>query len=124
THRNTKAVTSHLFLPYAYTEARVDELAALQGVLKDSKGCIDFGHTDTTTRVLIGGSQSERSLQMAPPGLATQNLPTVAGANKKAFGLILNSHWINGTDETQHASVKIKIMPAKPHTVKRYLTPI
>src|SRR5205814_545882 len=56
--------------------------------------------------------------------LATQILPTVAGANKKAFGLILNSHWINGTDETQHASVKIKIMPAKPHTVKRYLTPI
>jgi hypothetical protein len=123
-HGNKKDFTSHHFLLYAYTGTRLDEFAALQGVIKDSKGCIDFGPTDTTTRVLIGGSQSERSLQMAPPGLATQILPTVAGANKKAFGLILNSHWINGTDATQHASVKIKIMPAKPHTVKRYLIPI
>jgi len=122
-HWNRKDFTSHHFLLYAYSGTQIEAFAQYQGKIVDSKGCLDFGPLDRNKRVLIGGSQSERSLQMAPAGLATRITPTVAGS-AKAFGLILNSHWINGTDQTQHASVKIKIMPAKPHTVKRYLIPI
>src|SRR2546428_1519806 len=87
-HGNKTDFTSHHFLLYAYTGSRLDEFAKLQGVIKDSKACIDFGPADTTTRVLIGGSQSERSLQMAPPRLPTQIVPTGAGGQKHALGLI------------------------------------
>src|SRR5262249_42941534 len=119
-HGNRKGFTSHHFLLYPYSGAPIEAFAQYQEKIVDSKGCLDFGPLDRNNRVLIGGSQSERSLQMAPAGLATRITPTVAGSTK-AFGMILNSHWINGTDQTQHASVKIKIMPAKPRTRKRDL---
>src|SRR5262245_56450344 len=99
-HGNRKDFTSHHFLLYAYSGAQIEAFAQYQGKIVDSKGCLDFGPLDRNSRVLIGGSQSERSLQMAPPGLATRILPTVAGSTN-AIGLILNSHWINGTDQTQ-----------------------
>src|SRR5262249_32982750 len=86
-HGNKKDFTSHHFLLYAYSGKELEAFAQYRGKIVDSKGCLDFGPLDRNSRVLIGGSQSERSLQMAPPGLATRILPTVAGSTN-AIGLI------------------------------------
>jgi hypothetical protein len=45
-------------------------------------------------------------------------------AQGRAIGFILNSHWINTDTQPHTASVKIKLLPARRHTVKRYLKPI
>ena len=112
---------SHHFLLYAYTGTQLAEFEQLQGKVVTSKACLDFGPTDRNSRHLIGGAQTRRSLQILPPGLAQQIHPAATASGRPALGLILNSHWINGSDRPQHAAVKIKIIPAKPHTVKRYL---
>ena len=115
--------TTHHFLLWAY-EGK--DLASFppKGELVDSKACLDFGPTDTNQRTLIAGSQSPTLRTKLRKGLAQQIKPTVDGAGKSQIGLILNSHWINGSDRTQRASVRIKLYSAKPHSVRQYLLPL
>lgn len=113
---------SHHFLLYAYTGT---DMAAFgpAGQISDSKACLDFGPVDRNQRVLIGGSQTPRSRQILPDGLAQRIMPNTAGGTSE-LGLILNTHWINGSNRPHRASVKMKLMPAKPGTIKRFMQPI
>jgi hypothetical protein len=116
--------TSHHFLLYAYTGKDVAAFAPYQGKVKDSHACIDFGPADTNNRVLLGGSQSPTSDQRDLPGLAQRVTPLDDGHGRRLLPFILNSHWINGSRRAHRASVLVRLMPAKPHTVRRLLAPI
>ena len=120
--------TSHHFIIYSYNGADMDELAAkFEGKVVDSKACLDFAPKDPSSLHFIGGAQTPYQHQSFGRGLALQlsPAPTVAGAPKsaKAIGLVLNSHWINSTSETQHVSVTVTLEPPK-HKVKKHLAPI
>ena len=127
--------TSHHFIIYAYNGADMEELAAkFEGKIVDSKACLDFAPSDPSALQFIGGAQTPFQHQRFPRGLALQlspaptAAPAVAGAKAKgqsgqAIGLVLNSHWINSTSETQHVSVKVTLEPPK-HKVKKHLAPI
>ncbi|HLK11149.1 MAG TPA: hypothetical protein VKW76_07205 [Candidatus Binatia bacterium] len=116
--------TSHHFLLYAYTGKDVSAFAPYEGKVKDSHGCIDFGPSDTNARVLLGGSQSPTSDQRDQPGLAQQVMPLADAHGRSVLPFILNSHWINGSRQGHRASVVVKLVPAKPHTIRRLLNPI
>jgi hypothetical protein len=92
------------------------------GALVDSKACIDFGPGDTNQRILIAGSQTRKQLQRLPRNVV-QRINPVKGASGDAIGIVLNTHWINGSDEPQSGSVKIKFLPRRGK-VKRELQPI
>ena len=112
---------THHFIMWAYTG---QDIGAFQpGKVVDSKACLDFGPTDSSARVLLRTAQRVRSIDMVPAGLAERIEPATEG-HKKVIGLILNSHWINSSDKVQHASVVVKLIPAKPHSVRRYLRQI
>jgi hypothetical protein len=110
---------SHHFLMYTYVGTNADGFPA-RGQIVDSKACLDFGPTDRNQRILIGGSQSPRSRQRLPRGLAQHIEPPGEG---QPIGIILNTHWINGSDRPRDASVKIRIFPAR-RGLRRYMQPI
>jgi hypothetical protein len=114
----TDFVTHH-FLMYAYTGTSMAEFARYEGQLVPSKACLDFGPPDRNQRLLLGGSQSPRVSQRLPRGLAQRIEP-----NDGAVGIILNSHWINSSSETKKANVKVKFLPARPGTIRRFAKPI
>lgn len=115
--------TSHHFLMWAYTGNDIAGFGT-PGQMVDSKACLDFGPADTNQRILLGGSQSRRNIQRLPRGVAQEIKPALgAGGEPEAIGIILNTHWINGSDTPQTASVKIKLLP-KRGKVKRHLQPI
>ena len=114
--------TSHHFLIWAYEGTDLNAFPP-KGQLVPSKACLDFGPTDTNRRTLIGGSQQPFLKVRLPDGLAQQIKPTVSGG-QQAVGIILNSHWINGANKPQRAAVKIKLIAAKPNTVRRFVLPI
>ena len=115
--------TSHHFLMWAYTGTDIAGFGT-PGTMVDSKACLDFGPADTNQRILLGGSQSPRTLQRMPRGVAQEIQPALGASGKpEAIGIILNTHWINGSDTPQSASVKIKMLPRRGK-VKRHLQPI
>jgi hypothetical protein len=114
---------THHFLMYTYNGASLDAFTQFEGKVVDSKACLDFGPADRNSRTLIGGSQQPRLRTRYQPGIAQQIAPG-ANSDGKAVGFILNSHWINGSDRVQHASVVIRLYPAHRHTVKRFLKQI
>jgi hypothetical protein len=119
---NRPGFTSHHFLIWAYTGTHPDEFPT-QGQIQDGEACLDFGPSDREQRVLIAGSQSPRLLQKLPRGVA-QDLPLIKDASgREIVGIIMNTHWINSTDQTQRASVKVKLLPARGK-VKRLIKPI
>src|SRR5438034_11817852 len=68
--------------------------------------------------------RSEPFLQVRlPEGLGQQIEPTVSG-DQRATGIILNSHWMNGSNAPQRAAVKIKLMAAPKHSVRQYVLPL
>ena len=118
-----KHFTSHHFLAWAYNGTTVDGFPK-KGEIVDSHACLDFGPTDTNTRMLIAGAQTAKLVTTLGEGLAQQLTPTVNGSGKKVLGIILNSHWINSGDKPKRASVKLTLVSAKPHTVRRFIQPI
>ena len=118
-----KHFTSHHFLAWVYNGTTVDGFPK-RGEIVDSKACLDFGPTDTNTRTLIAGAQTRKLVTTFGEGLAQQLSPTVSGSGKKVLGIILNSHWINSGDKPKRASVKLTLVSAKPHTVRRFILPI
>ena len=115
--------TTHHFLLWVY---KGSDLASFPGPgqIVDGTACLDFGPADTNQRTLIAGSQSPKLTTTRLRGVAQRITPTVDGSGKSQIGLILNSHWINGSDRPQTASVKIKLMAPKRHTVRQYLLPL
>ncbi len=114
----TDFVTHH-FLMYAYMGDSMAEFARYEGQLVPSKACLDFGPTDRNQRLLLGGAQSPKVAQRLPRGLAQRIEP-----KNGVVGFILNSHWINGSNETKKANVKVKFLPARRGSVRRYVKPI
>jgi hypothetical protein len=118
-----KTFVSHHFLAWVYNGTSIDGFPA-KGQLVESKACLDFGPTDTNTRTLIAGAQTRRLVTSFDDGLAQALQPTTSSAGKKELGIILNSHWINSGDKPKRASVKLKLVAAKPHTIRRFVNPI
>jgi hypothetical protein len=118
-----ESFTSHHLLAYAYTGNDMEGFPA-DGVVVESSACLDFGPADRNSRVLLATSQTPKRLDRLPRGLAQRITPTVAGDGRSTLGIVLNSHWINGSDRSRSASVKVKLLPAKRGTVRRYLKPI
>ena len=114
--------TSHHFLIWVYNGTDLNAFPP-KGQLVDSKACLDFGPTDTNRRTLIGGSQQPLLHVRLPEGLAQQIEPTVTG-DLRAAGIILNSHWINGSNGPQRVAVKIKLTAAPKHSVRQYVLPL
>jgi hypothetical protein len=115
--------TSHHFLMWAYTGSDLDGFGE-RGTLVDSKACIDFGPADSNQRILIAGSQTRKQLQRLPRHVVQRINPVKGrGGQPEAIGIILNTHWINGSDKPQSGSVKIKLLPRRGK-VKRELQPI
>jgi hypothetical protein len=119
---NKPGFTSHHFLMWAYTGTHPDAFPT-EGEIQDGEACLDFGPSDREQRVLVAGSQSPRQLQKLPRGVA-QTLPLIEDASgREVVGLIMNTHWINSTDQPQNASVKVKVLPARGK-IKRQMQPI
>jgi len=115
--------TSHHFLAWVYNGTSIDGFPK-RGQIVDSKACLDFGPTDTNNRALIAGAQAPRLVTTLGEGLAQQLTPTTDGAGKKELAIILNSHWINSSSRPKRAAVKLSLVAAKPHTVRRFVKPI
>ena len=113
---------THHFLMWAYEGTDLSKFPP-KGKLVDSKACLDFGPADTNQRTLIGGSQQPFLQIQLPDGLAQQVKPTESGG-QPVVGIILNSHWINGSDKTKRAAVRITLTAAKKHTVRQFLLPL
>jgi hypothetical protein len=119
-----KTIVSHHFLAWVYNGTDIDHFPA-KGQIVDSKACLDFGPTDTNARTLIAGAQTPRLVTSFDDGLAQELQPTTSAASgKKELGIILNSHWINSGDKQKRVSVKLKLVAAKPHTIRRFVLPI
>jgi hypothetical protein len=114
--------TSHHFLIWAYTGDDLDGFAAAEGKIVDSTGCLDLA-PDASRRLLLGGIQTPRGRGRYPRGLALRMEP-VPGPSGPAMGFIMNSHWINGSTKPVRGAVKVKLLPARPGTVKKYVRPI
>ena len=112
---------SHHFLMWSYSGTSMAAFEPRKVV--DSQACNDFGPPDVGDRSLLVTVQHPRTLETAPPGLAT-HLEPIAGSAGPVLGLILNSHWVNASNRRQRASVVVKLIPAAPHTVKRYVKSI
>ena len=118
-------VSSHHFIVYAYTGKDMAAYEALKGQTIDSNACINYGPGDPTDLQFIGGVQTVRARQHYPTGLALQLQANSRGVGtSKAVGLILNSHWINGSDKPHKARVRLKLTLTNPKKVKQYLKPI
>jgi hypothetical protein len=112
---------SHHFLMWAYQGTHADQFPA-KSQIQNGEACLDFGPSDREQRLLIAGSQSVKSKQILPSGLA-QKLDPVDDNGKSTLGIILDSHWINSSDRDRYARVDIAIFPSKGK-VKRYIQPI
>jgi hypothetical protein len=122
----TTEVSSHHFIVYAYTGTNMAGYEVLRGKDVDSHACISFGPGDPTQLQFVGGTQTPRARQHYPKGLALQIEPNSTGAVGKApaVGLVLNSHWINGSDQAHTARVKLRLRLTSAKHVKQELKPI
>jgi hypothetical protein len=113
---------SHHFLAYVYRGAVGAPLEAGRRRAWDTE---KFPRVSDTEQLLIGGAQTIRKRQIAPAGLALrlEPVPREEGSSRKDVWVILNSHWVNGSDRPRRASVVVKLVPARP-PIKRYLKPI
>jgi len=114
--------SSHHFLAYVYRGAFG---APLEAGRRRAWDLAKFPRVSDTEELLIGGAQTIRKRQIAPAGLALRldPIPRDAGSSRSDVWVILNSHWVNGSDRTRRASVVVKLVPARP-PIKRYLKPI
>jgi|SRR5581483_3954802 len=115
--------TSHHFLMWVYNGTDLSAFPP-DGQMVESKACLDFGPADTNTRTLIGGSQIPHLETALPKGIAQPIGPTEKTRKRTEVGIILNTHWINGADTPQRASVKVRLVAARPHSVRRFLEPL
>jgi hypothetical protein len=114
--------STHHFLAYVY---RGEFGAALEAGRRRAWDLAQFPHVSDTEELLIGGAQTIRKRQIAPAGLALKldPIPRQAGSRRSDVWIILDSHWVNGSDRTRRGSVVVKLVPAR-RPIKRYLKPI
>jgi hypothetical protein len=113
---------THHLIVYNY-ENDLTALAGTERQVVDDTACLNFGGGDSSKLHIVATSQAINSRQPMPHGTALRLMPHTMGGTQ-AVGLVLNSHWINGTTETQQAGGKVKLVFARKKAVKRELKPI
>jgi hypothetical protein len=120
----TESFVTHHLIVYAYS-GDLAPLAKTRGRVVDDTACLNFGDGDPGKLQIVATSQAISSRQPLPRGTALRLSPRPMGVGRKqAVGLVLNSHWINGSDRDRRARAKVKFVLAKKHAVKRELKPI
>jgi hypothetical protein len=113
---------THHMIVYAYG-GDLDAVAGDIGRVVDDTACLDFGGGDPTKLGIVATSQAIKHREPIPAGTALRLQPgTLRG--RKTIGLVLNSHWINGESRPHRARVAVKLVKARPSSVKRPLLPI
>jgi hypothetical protein len=113
--------TSHHLLVHQYTGTAPEAFAPYEGRVVDARQCLDLGPSDRYSRLTVATSQKPRQTSRLPRGLAFRIAPN-PGTSAALF--ILDSHWINDSDEPRRAAVVVELHPAHPHTVRHYLLTI
>jgi hypothetical protein len=115
-------VTHHVIV-YAYN----DDLAPLTGSERqvvDDPICINFGGGGPGKLQVLALVQGKKARFPTPRGTAIRLAPGTLAGGKQALGLIINAHWINGTEAPQKARAKVRLVFAKDRNVERHLKPI
>jgi len=113
---------THHVIAFAY----VGDLAPLAGMERrifDDPACTNFG-AGPATRQFLALAQGVRARFPTPHGTALRLTPGTLANGQRALGLLFNAHWINGSDETQQARARMKLVLTKDRAVKRQLKPI
>jgi hypothetical protein len=121
----TGAVINH-FLIYVYSGERLDEFAAQEKQVIESRGCLDLGPVDRDVRQLIALSRAPNNRAAFPPGLALplEPAPAAPGGAPDGIGILLDANWLNGASKPRSVTAKVVLTRAKPGTVRRRLQPI
>jgi hypothetical protein len=120
---NAQFATHHLIV-YAWT-GDLGALAGVKNVIVDDTACLNVGDGDPQNLQIVATAQGVNSREKMPSGTALQLTTGALGSGKKrAVGFVLNSHWINGSDEVQKARAKVTLVTAKKSKVKKQLKPI
>ena len=119
----TTGFTSHHLIVYAY-QANLQALVPSAGKVVDDAACLKLGSGDPRALQIVATSQAPTSRQKMPRGTALRIDPQAGAGSRPTVGLVLNSHWINGTDSVKRARATVKLVLANPRTVKRQLKPI
>src|SRR5262249_8962723 len=119
----TTGFTSHHLIVYAY-QANLQALVPSAGKVVDDSACLKLGSGNPRALQIVATPQAPTSRQKMPPGTALRVEPQAGAGPRPIVGLVLNSHWINGTDSVKRARATVKLVLANPRTVKRQLKPI
>ncbi len=120
---NEQFATHHLIV-YAWT-GDLGPLAGVKGAVIDDTACLNFGDGNPTNLQIVATTQGVNGVEKMPDGTALRLQTGALGTGKKrAVGIVLNSHWINGSDTTQTARAKVTFVTARRTKVKRQLKPI
>jgi hypothetical protein len=122
----TRDVLPEHFLVYHYTGERLGELAAAAGRVIPSRGCLDFGPVDRDRRQLIVSSQSARSRNALPAGVALRLAPApdTPGGAPAGVAFILDGNWSNGSTRTRYVSAEVILRRPRRGTVRRFAQPL
>lgn len=108
------------FLAFRYDGDQLGAFAADSKRIVLSRGCQDLGPPDRDHRQLItlGGT--------FPDGVALPLMPApdAPGGAPAAVGILLDAEWVNGDTRLHKGSTVFTLYRARPHTVRRLLTPI
>jgi hypothetical protein len=116
-----QSVTHHVHV-WAYTGTAPEGFP--RRAVVDSRACLELGPEDRDDRILVVSTQSPRSLQRLPEGLAFRIEPHADGRGRRVLGFLVDVHWVNDSDRTHAAAVRVRLLPAKRKSVRRYLKPI
>jgi hypothetical protein len=115
------SVTHHVHV-WAYTGTAPEGFP--RRTVVDSPACLGLGPEDRNDRILVVSSQSPRSLTRLPEGLAYHLEPQPDRRGRRVLGFLLDVHWVNDSDRTHTAAVRVRLLPAKRKAVRRRLQPI
>jgi len=115
--------STHHAIAFVYT-GDLASLGDIERHVVDDPICLNFGGGDPGKLQVLALAQGPRARFPTPSGTAVRLMPGKLASGKSALGLIINAHWINGTDDVQRARATVKLVLAKNRAVKRYLNPI
>lgn len=113
------SVTASHFLVYVYAGERLDEFAAQQKQVVESRACLDLGPVDRDARQLIASGAAANNRGALPAGLSLPLQPASGG-----IGILLDGNWTNTGTKAKKVSAKVVLTRAKPGTVRQRLQPL
>ena len=119
----TPTFATHHVIAFVYS-GDLRPLAGLERRPIDDTACINFGDGRPGSQQFLALTQGVNGRFPTPRGTAIRLAPGTLANGQRALGLVINAHWINGTDQTQRARARVKLVFAKDRAVKRQLKPI